>query len=118
MSVLDRFLPRQEFDSYEDFKQELSREYSRSLSILVLMLSMPGPKRTKIKRHWSGATITATKRIFTFEDIRRLSNQAAHFFIDRGINKGSVVMLILRRRWEYWIAAVALHKIGAILDSR
>ena len=24
-------------------------------------------------------------------------------------------MLILRRRWEYWICAVALHKIGAIL---
>ena len=24
-------------------------------------------------------------------------------------------MLILRRRWEYWICATALHKIGAIL---
>ena len=24
-------------------------------------------------------------------------------------------MLILRRRWEYWVCAVALHKIGAIL---
>ena len=31
------------------------------------------------------------------------------------MKKGSVVMLILRRRWEYWVCATALHKLGAIL---
>ena len=44
-----------------------------------------------------------------------MSNQAANFFRAHGVKKGTVVMLILRRRWEYWICATALHKIGATL---
>jgi acetyl-CoA synthetase len=31
------------------------------------------------------------------------------------VKKGSVVMVVLRRRWEYWVTALALAKIGAIL---
>ena len=52
---------------------------------------------------------------FTFTDIKRLSNKAANFFRQLGVQKGSVVMLILRRRWEYWVCATALHKLGATL---
>lgn len=52
---------------------------------------------------------------FTFTEISKLSNRAANFFESLGIKKGSVVMLILRRRWEYWVCAAALHKIGAVL---
>ena len=55
------------------------------------------------------------EKTFTFTDISRLSNQTANYFQSLGIRKGTVVMLILRRRWEYWVCAVALHKIGAIL---
>ena len=55
------------------------------------------------------------ERIFTFTDIKKLSNRAANFFRSIGIRKGTVVMLILRRRWEYWVCATALHKLGAIL---
>ena len=29
--------------------------------------------------------------------------------------KDDVVMLILRRRWEYWISAIGLMKLGVIL---
>ena len=29
--------------------------------------------------------------------------------------KGDVVMMILRRRWEYWICAAALCKLGATI---
>ncbi len=52
---------------------------------------------------------------FTFTDLSKLSNKAANYFKSLGIKKGTVVMLILRRRWEYWVCATALHKIGAIL---
>ena len=48
---------------------------------------------------------------FTFTDISLMSNQAANFFSGARRQKGPVVMLILRRRWEYWICATALHKI-------
>ncbi|MDY4559888.1 MAG: AMP-binding protein [Eubacteriales bacterium] len=53
-------------------------------------------------------------RIFTFKDISLLSNQVANFFTDMGVKRGDRVMLILRRHYEFWLAIVALHKIGAI----
>ena len=55
------------------------------------------------------------ERTFRFTDIKRLSNRVANFLKDLGLKKGDVVMMILRRRWEYWICATALHKLGVIL---
>ncbi len=54
------------------------------------------------------------ERRFTFEDIRRLSNKAANYFLSLGIKKGDRVMLVLKRHYQFWISFVALHKIGAI----
>ena len=54
------------------------------------------------------------ERIFTFKEISVLSNQVANFFTDMGVKRGDRVMLILRRHYEFWLAIVALHKIGAI----
>jgi acetyl-CoA synthetase len=55
------------------------------------------------------------ERTFTFTEISKLSNKMANALQEMGIGKGDVVMMILRRRWEYWICAVALAKLGAIL---
>ncbi|MDR2664976.1 MAG: AMP-binding protein [Oscillospiraceae bacterium] len=54
------------------------------------------------------------ERRFTFEDISRLSSRAANYFTALGIKRGDRVMLVLRRNWQFWIATVALEKIGAI----
>ena len=55
------------------------------------------------------------EHIFTFTDIRRCSNRIANVFRAAGIGHGDRVMLILKRHYEYWFAAVALHKIGAVM---
>jgi acetyl-CoA synthetase len=55
------------------------------------------------------------EKSFTFNDIKRLSSQAANYFVSLGITKGSKILVILRRRWEYWVIAAAIHKIGAVL---
>ncbi|NLH01013.1 MAG: AMP-binding protein [Clostridiales bacterium] len=55
------------------------------------------------------------EQIFTFDDIRKLSNKAANVFKAHGIAKGDRVMVMLKRRFEYWYTAVALHKLGAVL---
>ena len=55
------------------------------------------------------------ERIFTFSDIKRYSNQMAHVFQNAGICRGDRVMLILKRHYEYWFAAIALHKLGAVM---
>ncbi|MBQ7677766.1 MAG: AMP-binding protein, partial [Lachnospiraceae bacterium] len=52
---------------------------------------------------------------FTFSDIMRYSNRMANVFVKNGIRKGDKVMLVLKRHYEYWFAAVALHKIGAVM---
>ncbi len=55
-----------------------------------------------------------TERRFTFNDIKRASNQCANYFKSLGIRKGDRVMLILRRHYQFWFSIVALHKLGAI----
>ncbi|MBQ6165168.1 MAG: AMP-binding protein [Clostridia bacterium] len=54
------------------------------------------------------------ERRFTFADIKKESNRAANYFASLGIKKGDKVMLVLRRHYQFWIAMVALHKMGAI----
>ena len=55
------------------------------------------------------------EHIFTFSDIRKYSNRMANVFHSAGIGHGDRVMLILKRHYEYWFAAVALHKLGAVM---
>ena len=50
---------------------------------------------------------------FTFADIKRESDKAASFFTSLGIGRGDMVMLILKRRYQFWFSIIALHKIGA-----
>ncbi|MFQ9514626.1 MAG: AMP-binding protein [Eubacterium sp.] len=51
---------------------------------------------------------------FTFGQISRLSNKMANVLKNAGIGRGSAVMLIMKRRYEFWIAMMALHKLGAV----
>ncbi|MBQ2889957.1 MAG: AMP-binding protein [Clostridia bacterium] len=54
------------------------------------------------------------ERRFTFSDFKRESARCANYFESIGIKKGSKVMLVLKRHYQFWIAILALHKIGAI----
>ena len=53
------------------------------------------------------------EHIFTFAQVAEQSARYANVFKRAGIGRGSRVMLILKRHYEYWFAAVALHKLGA-----
>lgn len=55
------------------------------------------------------------EEVFTFADLRRKSNQAARVLRRAGIGRGDHVMVALKRHYEYWFVAVALHKLGAVL---
>ncbi|MBP3571144.1 MAG: AMP-binding protein, partial [Clostridia bacterium] len=54
------------------------------------------------------------ERRFTFNDMKRASNQAANYFKSLGIQKGDRVMLVLKRHYQFWFAILGLHKLGAI----
>ena len=51
---------------------------------------------------------------FTFKDLKEQSDRAASYFQTLGIGRGDVVMLILKRRYEFWLSMLALHKLGAV----
>ena len=55
-----------------------------------------------------------TERRFTFTDMKRFSNQTVNYFRALGIKKGDKVMLVLRRRYQFWLCMLALHKLGAV----
>ena len=55
-----------------------------------------------------------TERRYTFKQMKQESNRTANYLTSLGIKKGDKVMLILKRRYHFWFAMVALHKMGAI----
>ena len=56
-----------------------------------------------------------TERRFTYKDMKKESARAANYFLSLGIKKGDRVMLVLKRHYQFWITALALHKIGAVI---
>ena len=58
--------------------------------------------------------VNKNERRFTYKDISLLSNRAANYFESLGIKHGDTVMLVLKRHWQFWVASIALHKLGAV----
>ena len=54
------------------------------------------------------------EHVFTFADIKRMSDKTANFLSSLGIGKGDMVMLTLKVRYQFWFTMVALHKLGAV----
>jgi len=112
--LLNKYLPRREFESYKDFKENykvnVPNDFNFGFDVVDAWADYDENKKALV---W--VNDHNEEKILTFSDIKKLSNKTANFLKTLGIKKGSVVMLILRRRWEYWVCATALHKIGAIL---
>lgn len=67
------------------------------------------------KRAMVWCNVENEEHVFTFLDVKRYSNKMANVFREYGIGRGDRVMLVLKRHYEYWFAAVALHKLGAVM---
>ena len=59
-------------------------------------------------------TADGAETVFSFGDIKRLTDKAANMFAGLGIGRKDPVMLLLKRRYEFWISILALHKLGAV----
>ena len=55
------------------------------------------------------------EHVFTFAEMKRMSDKTANFLRSQGVKKGDMVMVVLKRHYEFWFTAVALHKLGAVL---
>ena len=52
---------------------------------------------------------------FSFGDIKRWSDKTANMLAAHGIGRGDMVMVIVRRHYQFWFIATALHKLGACM---
>ena len=51
---------------------------------------------------------------FTFAQIAKESAKIANMLKADGIGKGDAVMLVMKRRYEFWFVMMALHRLGAV----
>ena len=112
--LLKKFIGRTQFESYEDFKKNYQVQYPDDFNFATHVVDAWAQEEPD-RRALVWLDDHGGERTFTFSDISELSRRAAAWLKARGIGKGDRVMLELKRRWEYWVTAVALHRLGAIL---
>lgn len=111
--VLDKYLAQTDFSSYQEFAEKFKVLVPDNFNFaydVVDEIALKTPE--KIAMVWCNDL--GDERIFTFADMKKYSDKAANFFLSAGIGKGDPVMLILKRRYEFWFCTLALNKIGAI----
>lgn len=111
-SLIGNFVNRVDFKSYKDFYDNfefnIPKDFNFGFDVVDEYARIDPDKLALI---WCD---DSEKRVFTFSDMKRLSNQTANFFKSYGIKKGDAVLLTLKNRYEFWICMTALHKIGAV----
>ena len=95
--LLNKYCPRVDFDSYEDFFENFEinapENFNFAYDVVDEWACVEPDKQALV---W--VNDADEHKEFSFSDISRLSNKAANAFSDLGISKGDVVMMILRRR--------------------
>ncbi len=111
--MIERFTNRTDFESYADFaanfKLTIPRDFNFAYDV-VDVWAAEEPSREALL--WTNPD--GEERRFTFADMKELSDQTASFFQNLGVGKGTRVMLMLKRHWQFWPAMMALHKLGAV----
>ena len=101
------------YTNYEDLKKNFKIKVPENFNFSYDIIDRYEEKEPT-KRALVWCDDTGDERIFTFADIARESRRTANYLVSKGIKKGDAVMLILRRRYEFWFFITALHRIGAI----
>ncbi|MDD2245846.1 MAG: AMP-binding protein [Proteiniphilum sp.] len=111
--MLEKFVKKTTFTSHQDFidnyKINVPENFNFAYDVVdEWAVTEPG-KRALCWTNDKGA-----HRDLNFGELKKLSDRTASFFQSLGIGKGDMVMLILKRRIEFWQTILALHKIGAV----
>lgn len=112
--MLEKYLQQTEFKDFEDFKANykliVPDNFNFGYDIVDAWAAKEPDKKALLWTNDQGEC-----REFTFGEMKKYTDQTASYFQSLGINKGDIVMAILKRRYEFWFTIMALHKIGAII---
>ncbi len=111
--MLERFVEKTTFESQEDFiknfKIKVPENFNFGYDVVDVWAKEAPDKKALCWTNDQGAHID-----FSFAELKRKSDATASYFRSLGIGHGDMVMLILKRRYEFWFSILALHKLGAV----
>jgi acetyl-CoA synthetase len=112
MIMLKQFVDG-DFHSYEEFvgnyQVKIPTNFNYAYDV-VDQIAAATPERIAIV--WCDEQ--GNSKTISFAEVKEYSDRMAGFLKRMGIGKGDPVMLILKRRYEFWFALLGLHKVGAI----
>ncbi|MDP4204158.1 MAG: AMP-binding protein, partial [Bacteroidota bacterium] len=111
--MIEKFLTKTEFESLDDFRQNFQvvvpENFNFAYDVVDEWARIAPDKRALCWTNDHGKHID-----FSFAEMKQYSDATAAYFQQLGIGKGDMVMLILKRRYEFWFSILALHKLGAV----
>ena len=110
--MIENFLEKTEFSSYKDFMENFHVRVPENFNFaydVVDRWADEDPDKPALL--WTNDRGECHQ--FTFGEMKKYSDQTASFFQSAGIGRGDMVMLILKRHYQFWFSILALHKLGA-----
>ncbi len=112
--MVERFLKQTTFTSFEDYNEHLEfiipEHFNFAYDVMDVWAVEAPDKLALLWTNDEGVELRST-----FGQLKAESDQAAAYFQSLGIGRGDPVMLILKRRYEWWISMLALHKLAAVV---
>ncbi|MBQ8223935.1 MAG: AMP-binding protein [Bacteroides sp.] len=112
--MLERFVPKTQFSSQEDFIKTLQinvpENFNFGYDVVDAWAAEQPDKKAILWTNDQGAS-----HQYTYAELKEKTDRTASYFQSLGIGKGDMVMLILKRRIEFWFSTIALHKLGAVV---
>ena len=112
--MLERFVKQTKFTSQEDFIKNLEIKvpdnFNFGYDVVDAWAAEQPDKKAILWTNDQGAS-----HQYTFAELKEKTDATASFFQRLGIGHGDAVMLILKRRIEFWFSIIALHKLGAVV---
>ena len=112
--MVERFLKQTKFTSIEDYNKNLEFIIPENFNFAYdVMDAWAEEKPEGLALLWTNDQGEEIRT--TFAKLKEQTDQAASYLMSLGIGKNDPVMLILKRRYEWWVIMLALCKIGAIV---
>ena len=112
MRLIERFTPA-DYASLEDFYQNYTmtvpENFNFATDVIDEYARLAPDQRAMIWTNEQGE-----EHIFTFGDVSRWSKKAANALLAMGVRPGDPVLLMLKRRYEYWFVALGLMRLHCI----
>ena len=112
--MIERFLKQTKFTSVEDYNKNLEFIIPENFNFAYdVMDAWAEEAPEKLAILWTNDQDEEIRT--TYGQLKEQTDQAASYLMSIGIGKNDPVMLILKRRYEWWVVMLALCKIGAIV---